>query len=901
MSYNLKYHGSFNDIPLKDRIDIYILQKDFVGSSEELLLDGNPLTISYPKQNFYDTLFGCGCKINIINDSSNFFRYNSLFDSQEMYNYVEIIKSPISGDASMFLFQGYVLPEMYNSTLESNIRVTITATDGLSQLDLYAPILLIDTSTYRSDEYINAFSLISSILVNDTDITKKIAVHNDLCTTNYTTDSSSSIFNAVFLSADNFADDKGIQNEEICLDKIFKPFYTRCYYSNGKWMLERMSDIKLSTKDFVIFEKDASPNVYPWVYDNKRIDLSCPNHELIAKSAILTYNPGFKKVILNTKHKMTPSLVENYYYDFQYYINDTSAISTKPLPKVRKWMMSALDASIDAMPYSSSNVKSGLFYFTSIWGTLANRYTWFKEQYASTCFRFTADPLSTIISVKYSYEVSPGTTKNGYYLQGGFALRACSGKTDNWWIAKSNPNDISTYWSNTPYLFDTSILYDQVVIDRFLFTINQEINVTIPMGDDTARSAIVKENYNIGEPIEWSDGTLAYPIWSDYEWQWKRRAKGKGIKDTGAYMAKMYLDIYPLLYTSVANPASWNPYYTWFGDVDVDVDTVLPNEYMEVDLDNYRNIAEHTIETFDVSILQFVNGLYEIDTSDNVYFIEGWRDSLNENYITLQEDYMENLVHMYEAPRYTLNCDIRSKDSSLFTLGNIYTHNSIRYEDGALMEFICNGFDYNVRENTYRLELQEFVTDSSYRINPDLSFTTIPTTMTFDCSGHGVYSQVQVLTNTTYYGDASLNDWITLSWWVHNFFNVDVSINDTGIGRDGSIYLYPTDLSTYIIPVHQDACPDGSPALTLSDDYLYFNEAGTACSVIFVDVSSNSSWTATPGNGIWELSNYSGIAGITRVFVTYTPDSYISSYGWQFKIGGVHQKWFRGYGIETCP
>jgi hypothetical protein len=173
--------------------------------------------------------------------------------------------------------------------------------------------------------------------------------------------------------------------------------------------------------------------------------------------------------------------------------------------------------------------------------------------------------------------------------------------------------------------------------------------------------------------------------------------------------------------------------------------------------------------------------------------------------------------------------------------------------------------------------------------------------MTFDCSGHGVYSQVQVLTNTTYYGDASLNDWITLSWWVHNFFNVDVSINDTGIGRDGSIYLYPTDLSTYIIPVHQDACPDGSPALTLSDDYLYFNEAGTACSVIFVDVSSNSSWTATPGNGIWELSNYSGIAGITRVFVTYTPDSYISSYGWQFKIGGVHQKWFRGYGIETCP
>jgi len=73
---------------------------------------------------------------------------------------------------------------------------------------------------------------------------------------------------------------------------------------------------------------------------------------------------------------------------------------------------------------------------------------------------------------------------------------------------------------------------------------------------------------------------------------------------------------------------------------------------------------------------------------------------------------------MISEPRYYMTVDVKSLDSSLFTLGNIYVHNNMKYPDGSTMEFLCCGLEYNVAANSYKLHLQEFVDDDDWRINP---------------------------------------------------------------------------------------------------------------------------------------------------------------------------------------
>ena len=385
MAYTTKYYGSFYDnVTHKDRIDIYIKQfclNEVATVPEKLLLDSNPLVISYPQREFHEQLFGCGATINIINDSSNFFRYDDIFGVPERNTYVEVIKTinyngvggletlvygqgppgiatPV-GDSSIVLFSGYVLPEMYTTTLAPlNTKVTIRCTDQLSLLDRYTPMILVDTSSYRADEYINAFDLISSILI-DTDISNTIEIHNDMSNVNYVKDASSTdtIFNNIFYNAQNFADENNLMNDKMVLEMALKPFVARCYFNDGKWIIERTADMGKTTKDFVHYEKGSSTNTVR-TQDNTRINLS--NHDIIAGTPTLTFNPGNIKLVTSLNYKLSSSLTDNYYWDAEYYTKDVSIASNRPLPKQRKWMASDTDVSLFFEPYTDANIESGL-------------------------------------------------------------------------------------------------------------------------------------------------------------------------------------------------------------------------------------------------------------------------------------------------------------------------------------------------------------------------------------------------------------------------------------------------------------------------------------------------------------------------------------------------------------
>ena len=707
MSYNVIYFSDFYDA-IGDKIDVEIYQNDFPGVPERLILDSNPVTISYPKKDFYDTIFGGGAKINIINPSTNFFRYDTLFSKGERDNYVKIKKTSSNLPAPITIFEGYVLPQMYSSTIEKNIKITIPATDQLSMLDKFIPMLLVDASGYRADEYINAFDLISTTLV-DADISNKIAINNTLENINYVKDTSSTVFNNVFLNAANFADNQGIQNDKICLDKILDAFYSRIYYDNGQWKIERIPDIADENKGFVLYEKNNDDVSY-YVDANTRRNLACSDHKILSNTANLTFYPGYKRLALELKYKQPDSLVENIYWDTQYYVKDLSIESNLPFPKLKRWMLSDTEASIFYKPWADTNITSGIYFApSSAWGINLAKWGYFTGQYATTMFEFSPDPSGTILNIAYNYSVPQNITGSGYSVNGWFALRGVDENGNNWWIAKSHPEDTSTYWSSTLYRFNASTAYDDLVKDNFKFEVNEQIDITSPVVLETKTYS--KKSY---EKVSVAEFHFLWWQWDKYKYKWVTRTYTEPSKTQ--LIGQLFLDIYPISRT-YSGATGYIPYNTMFGDVDIDQRMEIPNNILEVSIGEYNDVAEFQLDIFDTNGVNFTNGLYNMDASGYYRSIGGWRDSSLDNYVKLQEKYLEDLSQMLTEARYNMTVDVKSLDSSLFTLGNIYVHDKMKYPDGSTMEFLCCGLDYNVAENSYRLFLQEFIDDEGWRVD----------------------------------------------------------------------------------------------------------------------------------------------------------------------------------------
>lgn len=803
MAYNTIYSGSFNDI-LGDKIDIYIKQKDFNGNPSTLLLDGNPLVISYPSKEFDSQLFGCGAKINIINNSIDFFKYNSLFAIPERNNYVEIIKTSNNLDSSIYLFQGYILPEMYSSTLQKNGKITIPVTDQLSQLDRYKPLILqdlkatADTSAYRADEFINATDLMQTILY-DIDGPTKMVVNNSLFTDKYIKGDFNTIFDNIFFDANQFSDSKGFLDSKKSLEMILKSFYSRCYYSNGKWMIERVKDIPIINKNMVVYDTDSS-SVTGYINPNTFINLS--DHNILNNSATVTYNPGYQKLIVNLKYKQPESLVDNIWSDWQYYIKEVSVNNSKPMPKLKSWMLSSTDVSLNAEQYSDKNLTDGIWFtLSSNWIPISwNDWTWLQGQYASSKFQFTTNsyPEKTVVNVKYGYSLDPGNITGTDTYKTNFALRAVDSTGKNWWI-KANPDNNTTIWSETEYKWTKTIPYKDVSNNNYI-EVTESIDITSPLATN---SGLTKTTYKVKE----QGGRILF--WDWYYYKWVDNYTPTTINTQ--YINEIYLDLYTIQKKAnwVGHAWEYQSIKTHLGNVDVEVAANTPPSILESSLNTYSGIKEIDLDIFDCSISQFTNGIFS-KYSDNVFSTIGkWSDDPLESYKKIQYQYMEDLAQMYSKPRYTLVLDVKSKDSSLFTLGNIYYHNDIKQTDTSTIKFLCNGMDYNVKNNTYRMNLVEFKSDDGWRIDPSgyaPNFFINPSSLTQSWNGIGQYS-FNVSTNIAWTADTSAN-WITLTK-IGNVLNVGLSTN-YGDFREASIYFHPVDMPITVGTVYQDVSTVGT-------------------------------------------------------------------------------------------
>jgi hypothetical protein len=795
MSWNTIFYGSFNENVNHDRIDIWIKQQGFTGEPSALLLDANPLVITYAAKQFNDQLFGCGCEINAINQTGDYYQYDTLFSAPERNNYVEIIKTPVSGDPSIFIFQGYTLPEMYSTTLQKSIKLTITATDQLSQLDRFKPKLLVDDASYRADEFVNATDLIQTILT-DCDVTENVAVNNTLFNQNYSKVPESTVFDNLFFDANQFSDKDGVMNDDEILEQILKTFYSRIYYANNKWMIERIPDIATLNKEYTLYVYDDASS---FTVGNAPVDLK--NHEVLSGTPELTYNPGYQKIRVKLNYKQPDSLVDNYYNDWQYYTRDYSVNTTKPIPRLRHWMFSSGDNSIYADLYNDQNIDTGLTWsLDSNWAPIVwSDWTWLQGTYCTTMFQFSTNtlPEKTILKVVYEHAVDPANATTGDTFKGRFALRCCTSTGTNYWISKSNANDSSTYWGTTPYIFEVEEDYDSFS-DTGIFEVSKQIDVTTPVTSNSAISYRTKKSYTVQ--------ILPFP------WVYTHRRTETIVTPIPVqYINEFYLDIYAMQRQTTwsGHSGEFQAVKTQFGNVDVDVATRIPPNILESSLGGYTGVKELSLDIFDVSVSQFTNGIYNQGDDETYRHVWKWSSDMLYPYIKIQEQYLQDMAQMYHRPRYTLNVDVRSTDSSVWTLGTIFQHSDIQYRDTSIMKFLCNGLAYNTKENSYRLNLIEFKADDGLRLDPCTltpGFSVNPTSIDTGWTAGGL--DINVSTNVTYTYNSSDN-WITVSKY-GSTVTATVTAN-VGDGRDGSVYFYPSNgLPVTVVPIHQDSSVNGT-------------------------------------------------------------------------------------------
>ena len=710
MAYTLIHTGSFED-NRGDRVDVHIYSNaSSPPAFSPLILDGNPISIEYPTQEFDSQLFGCGARINVINDSSNFFRYDHLFSAPERSIKVEIIKTSPDLDSSIFLFQGYVLPQLYSSTLEKNIRVTIPATDQLKLLEKINPYLLIDTSSYRAEEIINAYDLIYNTIY-DLDVVPELAINNSIYNINYEKTPTSTVFNNVFFDANNFADKEGLFDDKKILEMILKSFYSRMYYYNGRWYIDRIKDMATYDKNYAVFNDIEDVSTYSFIDSNARINLS--DHNVIAQSANFSYEPGYQKVVLKLNYKQPESLLDNYYWDFQYFTQEVSLNifpTPYPMPRHRKWMMSATDSSLLAETYVDVNIPQGLTFFLNIdWAPINNaKWDWLGNQFASSMFQFNPVSPDTVVSVKYDYSLDPASVGDSS-IRGAFALRTVNSAGTNYWIAKSNKNDTSTYWSTTPYLFTKEDRMTNLTSNKL--EMNSQINITRPLVTNPTYSRKVKRQ----PMIPWFLFGKRKEKWETFTYENPHASQ---------LVHEMYLDIYGCRKSSGSLMLGMK---TQFGNVDVDIAPTRYPDILEASLGNFLSIKNVDIDIFDASTILYTNNAFNFDGSLMMRTINKWRDSSTENWLTLQEQLLQDYAQVYGSPRYVLEVDVKSKDASMFSMGNIYTHTDIRDPiNGKPLEFIATGMKFNVKDNAYRLTLHEHIADDNWRIKDPSTITPPP-------------------------------------------------------------------------------------------------------------------------------------------------------------------------------
>lgn len=898
MAYNTIYYATFPDA-VGSTIDVYIKQKDYAGAPELLELGTDPVIVTTTNRIYPETVYGTGATIKIINTSTDLLKYTRLFGTPEKENYVLITK-----DTSTIIFEGYIIPDLYSQEIRNNAEISLPASNYLSSLDKQE--LEITQPNYIYTYTPGGFQA-NNLLGNaiwSTDLSIDIAVNNTVYSDQMTLSDSSTLFDYIVINRNLYMRENGeSESSKFVIESLLKTFYSRIYYHDGKFYIERVKDLLTENKTFVNYSPDGTRSSF--TLPNERISL-CTDNYLIGNNT-LEFESGKKCIDVILNYKKADNILNKNIWEIE--------VSTGDKPDYGKWIYhveseSAI-SSITYEEYSDRNIDNGVKLTDADITTTPLQW----ERFLTTkIYLYPAEFNRYTISYKYSFATQHAKDNRTYCAA--FRLRT------------ANADDESTYSFVGRYTDPSGEEKFKWYDERdFTSASREEISLTyfqqcFTQSDINPHTGVLEVNVDVDLTDLLLDGIYA-PNFVDHVDTHRTRPSTysntiPAVEDDRSLAKYVYLDIHPLVYRVIGSNQAQNQtsgttntllitdifdyYYTltspnpyphynnilpmaenpqFLGDVNIDAQIdEEPNKLKGCTESDYVDALEVNLDVFDVKSDVYLNGIYTIDPSESLVKQQYWRDDTSINYLSIQRLLIQDLTQQFGKPRYKLNIDVKCKDASLFNMGQVFTYSYLT-KDGSLMEFIPTGMEYNVQANSYRLTLLEAVQDEDFRI--DASGTTPvpymelnpqfylnPSDLYFYASGYpktAFGNVVEVSTNIFWWANSTIGDsWIVYDGLYDSFLythSANLLVNTepniatydaegnqlSGFARDGSVRFYPigfTDPTEYantwkIVTVHQDA---DTSALFLGIDkgYLIFDGSGNACGDSSIYINTSSAW-----------------------------------------------------------
>ncbi len=330
MSYNDKYIAQFYTFPREEVITVKIQGENYSGSIETLTLAEDAVTITLPtKKELYGQIMGMGCQIRVINTETLIY-FDNLFATSEKAHKVVIIEE--QGTANeITLFEGFIQPAIHRQAITQKSRIIIPADNQLSNLHNYY-------SQYLESEFefstVNLYVLMKDIL-DTTGLELPIYIKNTLFSKLYAEafDVTDTCFDKLRVNRQVFVENDEIMNGRNVLEHILKVTYSRLYYYDKKWVIDRLRDVH-ETNQYKAYPQSGSASIQQLLHDS--FELS--DQHIVIGSAGLEYTSGKKEyeIIINFD-KYDNLVASNFIHIQQQTVIPTTLKGMLPKPSLGFW------------------------------------------------------------------------------------------------------------------------------------------------------------------------------------------------------------------------------------------------------------------------------------------------------------------------------------------------------------------------------------------------------------------------------------------------------------------------------------------------------------------------------------------------------------------------------------
>ncbi len=631
--YIKKYHASFSDFS-NEECTVDVAKTGFEGEPEELSLTDQAVSIYVAERQLQDQILGMGCKIHIRN-TGTLDKYDGLFATAEREHYVVVKKGAIK------LFEGFVLPQVYEQDLEYNPTVIIPASNQLSALKNYFTDLLTDEVEFSSvllidlvKDILSATGLSLPIYIKNTLFSKKYAAFYNLATTCY---DRMKVNREVYIDQDKIMDGYSI------LEDILKVTYSRLYYYNGKWVIDRLRDIQ-QTDDYKIYPPEGSTTTGELLHP--AFDLG--SYRKIAQSGHLEYSAGVKDYELILSSDRYDNLIDPAFRNIRGYA------FFQLIPPIGVWQLDD-NANVISRGYNSVNVSTGIHYergdvSAGDWPMtpLTASFLIDNDSRFSFTVRYIHDDLKDVLGVEW---------------QAGFRLRYLVGT--NWRVLERDGEQIVP---------DTSQLYG--LLDLPTSPVITTIRTISDIKPEN-RKLEISEIVNVEDIKSVIDSDLGEPEFVMFR-----------------------LDIFPIRRATVTQAEQK------VGNVTIQQNSELLNNVITGTLNtNFLDRLTVNLRVYDGDYVNYKNTLMLIDSESKEVKSGVWSDDHIDHETKLQYLLIHDMAQQYNAARHKIKVDLwlREDQGLAVSIGSIFTYDS----QIADKKFVVMGYDFNVKMCTYRIYLRE--------------------------------------------------------------------------------------------------------------------------------------------------------------------------------------------------